>query len=1507
MLLVVLALSGKALTASFTSSVISGCAPLTVSFTNTSTGATSYQWNFGNGNTSTQASTSATFPSPGNYTVTLTAYNGSSNSTYSVTITVYALPNVNFTASPTTACANTPITFTDQSTLNAPGTPQYSWNFGNGASGSGSTITYTYTNPGTYNVNLTVMSGAGCVSSLTQTGLITITPNPVANFTAGSTTVCSNNPVVTFTNSSSGTGNSYTWDFGDGTTSNQASPTHTYSGNPNSYTVKLIVTNSSGCSDTLIQANYIHVIPGTTASFTGTTSICVGAAATFTNTSTPGTTGSNWNFGDGTTGSGTTTSHIYTSPGNFTVTLTNINNACTGTTTQTITVYPPPSTVFNASPLHPCPAPATIQFSAPAGATSYSWIFGDGGTSTVQSPQHTYNNNGYYTVKLTATSAHGCVDSDSVANYIIIYPLDLNITTDVSGGCIPFPVNFSSLVYYPDQQTNTPVNYPYAVSTYSWNFGDGSSSNAANPAHTYTTAGVYTVTLTVTTSNGCTISKTTIIHAGTRVTPSFTASPTNACVKVPITFTNNTVASNTVTYEWYFGDGSSSTSNSTTHYYSSPFTYDVTLVADNQGCLDSLVKSAYITINPPNAKFTYQYSCNARNVSFTNSSIGATSFEWNFGDGSTDNVTVSPTHLYAANGSYTVMLATHNSTSGCSDTSISIIIISSPQAVISVPDTALCKDDTVTLTGTLNSAPPNGARTYNWYLDNTGFADTTSVFKYAFHSIGQKPVTLVISDYRGCNDSASITLLIAHPTVSFTGAPLPVCSPIPVLFTDQSTDAPTTHFTSQTWRYGDGNVLGGNSTTVTHSYSAAGSYTVKLYVTDNVGCTDSLVKTSYAVVHKPHADFSALTTVCRDRAVTFANLSTGSNPGYLWSFGDGDTSTMNNPVHFYLQTGTYTVKLVETDDLGCQDSIIKTSYIHVVDDPVAAFTASDTVSICSPLIDTFTNQSTGGISYAWSFGDGNSSALTNPTNVYTSPTQYNVRLVVTNTYGCTDTAIVPVKLLGYAGVLTYAPVSGCVPLTVTFTANVTNVPSYTYDFSDGNTLTTTSTSVTHTYTVPGPHLPRLVLSNSRCQAYSWGVDTIKADAVIAGFKTVPNPICGADSVHFVDTSRAYFSTIDSETWFLTKNIVSMLASPVQYYTPGKYTITLISKSTTGCVDTSVQTVNVYNIPVISAGSDTTICVGDSATLLPTGGVSYVWSPAAKLSCSYCTNPSTSPAVPTWYYVTGTDAHGCTNTDSVLVRLKTKATGTAGASGDMCLKGSFQLNAYDSFANAQYTWIPPANLNNSHISDPIATPDASTQYMVIIREGKCIPDTGYVDVNVHPLPKISVSPGQTIMAGSSLQLETSETNVTKYVWIPPTGLSCDSCADPVATPKNSTLYQVYGYTDYGCVDSAQVKIDVICDHSQVFLPNTFTPNNDGANDRFYPRGKGLQIIKSFRIYDRWGELLFEKREMELNDFSNGWDGTFKGTRLTPDVYVYVVNAICDTGAPISWTGDITLLR
>jgi gliding motility-associated-like protein len=105
----------------------------------------------------------------------------------------------------------------------------------------------------------------------------------------------------------------------------------------------------------------------------------------------------------------------------------------------------------------------------------------------------------------------------------------------------------------------------------------------------------------------------------------------------------------------------------------------------------------------------------------------------------------------------------------------------------------------------------------------------------------------------------------------------------------------------------------------------------------------------------------------------------------------------------------------------------------------------------------------------------------------------------------------------------------------------------------------------------------------------------------------------------------------------------------------------------------------------------------------------------------------------------------------------------------------------------------------------------------------------------------------------------------------------------------------------------MTVYLFCNNSQVFVPNTFTPNSDGENDVFYPRGVGVDKVGAFRIYNRWGELLFERKNINLNDASNAWDGSYNDGEPRPDVYVYVIQATCTNGQPLLIKGDVTIVR
>jgi gliding motility-associated-like protein len=154
--------------------------------------------------------------------------------------------------------------------------------------------------------------------------------------------------------------------------------------------------------------------------------------------------------------------------------------------------------------------------------------------------------------------------------------------------------------------------------------------------------------------------------------------------------------------------------------------------------------------------------------------------------------------------------------------------------------------------------------------------------------------------------------------------------------------------------------------------------------------------------------------------------------------------------------------------------------------------------------------------------------------------------------------------------------------------------------------------------------------------------------------------------------------------------------------------------------------------------------------------------------------------------------------------------------------------------------------------------------------------------------------------------TYSSGVSTWVWSPATGLSCTACPNPLAGPKMNTSYEVIFTDSNSCRNKDTILVIVVCKDGNLFVPNTFTPNGDGSNDVFYPRGKGLYIVKAFRIFNRWGEIVFEKRDFPVNDPIQGWNGTYKGKKPQADVYVYQVEVQCDNGESIKLSGNIALI-
>lgn len=1420
--------------ANFTASQQVGCSPIIVNFQDQSAGnPTSWLWNFGNGNTSTLQNPTASYFTPGTYTVTLTVSNAGGTNTIVRTdyITVYEPPSVNFSANITSGCFPLRVQFTDLSTAGLNNTNvTWDWDLGNGTTSSLQNPSVTYTNAGTYTVTLRVTNDKGCTRTISRPNFITVTPGVRSSFTHTQPTVCSAPANISFTNTSTGPPTlTYLWDFGDGNTSTLLNPVHTYTVN-GTYTATLVTFSSAGCQDTA-RSNPI-IIGGYNTSFSYPASVCINEIVNFTNTSTPIPVNANWTFGDGGTASGINTTYSYPVPGVYNVRLYNTYGNCIDSVDQNITVNPRPVADFMAPVTSRCEPPLTVNFQdlSTGGAVAWQWDFGDGNTSTQQNPLHTYTNYGNFTVTLIATNVFGCTDTITRTDYIRIRRAAISIPALPARGCIPFTISPVPVISALD-----------AVTSFEWDFGDGGTSFLPNPTHTYTVQGTYTVRLIITTSTGCrdTLNIPFSVQVGSKPVANFSATPNPVCARKPVQFTDLSVPAD----EWYwdFGDGSTSTLQNPVHNYTDTGYFTIRLIALNNGCADTITIPNYIYVLPPIARFTYTPDCGNRlRFSFTDQSVGPLTWEWDFGDGSPVVNLQNPVHLYSSLGTYPVQLIVTNG--GCADTTIQTINAVDERADFTADQTIICKTGTVVFTPTgfnlLNIT------SYTWDFGN-GVTSTVSnpVISNAYPNSGTYTVTLTITDINGCTNTIvkNNYIRVNGPTANFSGTNVAGCTGLTATFNDLSTTDGQNNITNWQWHFGDGNIQNFSAPPFQYTYNTTGTYSVKLVITDASGCKDSITLANLVTATDPIPDFVVDTLACPGAILTFINTTSPAGLNSFWDFGDGNTSATLSPTHSYTAAGLYTVKLRVQDVYGCADSITRTNYIRV-GSPVPDFNISDSISSCTPLEVQFTNTSTFYNSVLWDFGPGQgTSSLINPVHYYSIPGIYPVKLIVTSPGGCQDSIIKTIRVYDTAGSrLNYIPVQGCKPLVIDLNV-LTSGPmeSYFWDFGDGYTQITTVPNASHVYSTFGNFLPKVILEDpSGCIIPLQGFDTAFIIGAVAKFGVDTTFFCDFGTVNFLD-STTFNDPIDVYNWDFGDGNISTLQNPVhQYSSPGLYTVQLMVQTQQGCRDTVTKPalIKVIQRPLIDISGDSVICINSSI-----------------LHSGIFLQPDTSVVSWQWTFPNG---------------------------------------------NTSTLQNPPQqtySVAGSFVATAIATNSSGCK------------DTTRQTIIVNPIPVVTM-PGQiTIQSGFPVTIPaTYSPNTVSWIWSPSAGLSCANCPTPDAVPKFNTTYQVYFTDDNNCSNTGKIQIIVICKDGNLFIPNTFSPNGDGSNDVFYPRGKGLERVKMLRIFNRWGEVVFEKRDFPVNDASAGWNGSYKGQKPKADVYVYQAEVFCDNGDIIRLNGNIALI-
>ncbi len=1112
--------------ADFTASPTSGCAPLTVQYTDlSSNNPTSWQWSFpgGSPSSSTQQNPVVTYSTPGSYDATLVASNAAGSSTETKTgfITVEGAPLASFTY----VVSGLTATFTNTTTGNA---LSYLWDFGDGNISTQSDPVHTYAQDGFYQVSLTATNACGS-TVFVQT--LTVFVPPQADFSASPTTGCA--PLtVQFTDESTPNVLNWSWTFEGGVpgSSTAQNPAVQYQA-PGTYGVTLTVSNPAG-TDTWSVSDYITVNIEPVAAFL----FAVNAdTVAFVNQSV-GADSYLWNFGDGTTSTDANPVHVYAEDGTYTVTLTATNECGSTTTSQTVTILTPPQADFSASPTSGC-APLTVQFTdqSSSNVLAWEWHF-EGGAPAIsadQNPVVVYDTPGTWDVTLIV---HNGAGSDTMA-----MP-DLITVNEGPTAAFVAVVNFDTVAF---------VNASQNATSYLWNFGDGSTSTDANPTHIYAEDGTYTVILTATNACGSHTAAQQLTIS-TQPQAGLSANATSGCAPFTVQFTDQSSA-NVTSWQWTFegGNPSSSTDQNPVVTYQSAGVYGVTLTVSNAAGSDTVAYPGYIAVGDvPSAAFGASQHLDT--VWLSNNSTDATSYWWDFGDGTTSTAS-DPMHVYASDGTYAIVLVATNDC-GTDTAQQQVTIVTPPQAGLSANATSGCAPFTVQFTDQSSA----NATSWQWTFEGgspSSSTDQNPVVTY--QSAGVYGVTLTVSNAAGSDT-------VSYPGYIEVGdVPSAAITSVSINGATVSLGSNTVGADSILWDFGDGTTS--TEASPQHTYTADDAYTVVLTATNACGTATA----DTLVVIATEAPVAAFTSDqqegCPGMVVQFENLSSANAAWFEWSFPGGTpaASTEPEPVVTYTQPGMFDVTLIAGNALGA-DTFTLAGWIVVQAPPAAAFSyaVNDTTAAVA-----FTDESAGAASWFWDFGDGTTSTEPSPVHAYGQVGTFSVMLVVGNDCG-TDTLLQDVVITGVQPTAMFSAdvTSGCAPLTIQFTDLSTgNVTGWQWTFPGGTPATSTQQHPLVTYTQPGAYDVTLEVTN-----IAGSHMLVQTQYIVVEGPPQADFTWAADSLSVQFDNNTSGAT--SYWWDFGDGATAMEANPVHVYAEaGTYEVTLVAANDCGS-DTISQTV-----------------------------------------------------------------------------------------------------------------------------------------------------------------------------------------------------------------------------------------------------------------------------------------------------------------------------------------------
>lgn len=1439
-----------------------GCAPLVgVNFKGVPS-SLNILWDFADGSSSNILNPKHTFSNPGAYNVKYTANISGNPVTYFLIITVFGKPIPKFiNTTDSSGCAPFAVSFQSLSTGSG-GVPitNHSWAFGDGGINISNTTTptYTYTDSGQYSVTLIVKDANGCDSSLSvpKSALIAAAPEAVISSSPDPPTSCTA-PFSVFFNASASISHSFTsstlsysWDLGDGVTSTSAEPPVQNYPTLAIDTIYLIVKDDNGCSDT--SKSIVNVQDPFASFFTGDT-VC---KSVFFN-DLASTSGYHiWNYGDGIID--VKPYHTYADSGTYTVKLFVTSGSCLHDTTQTIYVQDVKAD-FSIVPSYACELPQVVSFinNSSDNILQYSWWFPDTAYRYDFSIDSSKIKNPNVTITDLNTNEYLVNNSDEMLTTTLIVTSKFGCT-DTIKKYLPDTVFIVTALLQPDVTEGcAPLTVLFYDSSRSrepivartWDFGDGTILNGNSPiSHTYTAPGIYEATITVNNSKGCAdTSYKIIIKVGSAPIPDFTIMPDNLCVNQKIQIQDQSVPTGNSpidVWHYYTEDGLSISSCYRESNPEIPFpgatgNQTITLVTCSRGCCDSITKNNIINIQGPLVEFTASMDCDSPDV-------------FNF------------------------------------------------------------------------IAQTSEAEFWTWdFGDGTIISNSIEkIISHTYSSTGSYLVRLIgFNNSTGCNpDTFELIIYVKQILASFSSK-TSVCNKIPEAFDGSaSVDPDIFGNNGYTWLWGDE-----RSPTITsnpianHVYTESGSYTVKLIVTDKNGCKDTAEK--IIKVSSVEADFIPDKYFgCIPWTVNFNETSTSDTTitNWNWSYGDGSFGNFivtTDPSHKYNNSVSlkFNVQLIVINKMGCRDTAVKTL---TPSKPDAEFKAITSRQGCIGDSSEFLPDNLNNINYLWDFGDGSDSLTGN--HVYTTAGKFDISLTVTDSIGCikketkanyiTIQAIPEVKFISNMDTMK----EKCIPVLASFTdSSIASLfQSRKWNLGNGGTVNPIVNPST-VYQQPGTYNVSLIVTTT-FGCLDTLEKTYKVFGPVADFSSGKTAVCRGDSISFTlkDTSDVAFFHWDFGDGYDTAGV-----SPVSHkfdFRPanGQSIVRLIywSEDST-CAKTKSQIISIYQVNAgfkrnNEAGvADTAHCYGptDNFINISENGDQWKWNFGdGTTSGIYSPQHKFDPGTYVIKLNIENSIIGCVDSISKIMKVFPlpiiNATG-----GDTCFGDPFTLRAS---GGEKYQWTPGTGLNSDTAANPIANLEATTSFKVTTTDSNlCTAETTVTVVIFQPPAHVEWD--TTVFIGERVPIKYILENPSDYIfsWSPSDSLSCTDCLELVARPNTDTKYILTVKDLLGCFNEEsyyfiKIQPDILLD-----VPTAFTPNGDGFNDKIFVEGTGIKKLIEFKIYNRWGELVFR-----TEDLKEGWDGIYKGAIQNIDTYSYYVKAdVYNSDKPKEKQGLIKLLK